>query len=94
VGKGNTFKAVLPSPSADNNQVCIVTLGTNGLGSPPPIVLTTIFSLQITGGTGRFKGLVGTISEDGSILPNVGPNGLNQSSGRAIGNLGMFFGAN
>jgi hypothetical protein len=50
--------------------------------------------MKITNGTGRFKGLVGTTVEDGSILPNLGPTGLVQPTGRASGTLQMFFGAN
>jgi hypothetical protein len=49
--------------------------------------------MQITGGTGRFKGLTGTITEDGAILPSVTPTGFDGPNGRVSGNLVMSFGA-
>jgi hypothetical protein len=92
VGSGNTFKAV-QTTSGDPNRICIIDLeGTTGPSRA--VIVTTIFSMKITAGTGRFKGLVGTIVEDGSILPNLGPTGLIQPTSRTSGNLQMFFGAN
>jgi hypothetical protein len=92
VGSGNTFKAV-QSTSGDPNRVCVIDLETAPAPNPT-LIVTTIFSMKITSGTGRFKGLVGTIVEDGSILPNLGPTGLVQPTGRTSANVQMFFGAN
>jgi hypothetical protein len=92
VGSGNTFKAV-QSRSGDPSQICVIDLETAPAPNPT-VIVTTIFSMRITSATGRFKGLVGTIVEDGSILPNLGPTGLVQPTGRTFGNLQMFFGAN
>jgi hypothetical protein len=89
VGKGNTFRAVA-SP-AGVNRTCLINLG-EGPGNHRPVVLTTLFQMQITGGTGRFKGLQGVISEDGAVLPNVSPTGHDGPDGRANGNLTMVFG--
>lgn len=92
VGKGNTFKAV-QSTSGDPNQICTIDLEPTTAPNFA-LIATTIFSMKITNSAGRFKGLVGTIVEDGAVLPNIGPTGLIQPTDRVNGNLAMFFGAN
>lgn len=85
--RGNSFTAtVAPSTDPSANQFCIA-----NTGGTSQLIAYDNLSLQISSGTGMFKNTTGTVSEYGSVLPNVAPSGNLTSSGRTIGNLNVSF---